>query len=182
MDSISSKSTRQVAIADYIWEAFEGMARAMGSDRDALINQAMFAFARLHGFLEASSVPERVRSRSGREPGDEPAPLDSHLAGSSLESHQEGSALYLITDAGEMHQVRKDHFLIGRGKHCDFVINSGKVSREHAVILCEGSEYFIEDRGSANGTWFNKQRINRRKVADGDEYFICNDKIRLAMR
>jgi pSer/pThr/pTyr-binding forkhead associated (FHA) protein len=81
-----------------------------------------------------------------------------------------------------MQKIGKDRFLIGRGKHCDLVINSGKVSREHAAILHRGSEYFIEDLGSSNGTWFDQQRINRRRVVDGDEYLICSDKIRFVIR
>jgi pSer/pThr/pTyr-binding forkhead associated (FHA) protein len=94
----------------------------------------------------------------------------------------EEAALYLITEAGDQQKIATDRFVIGRGKHCDFVINSGKVSREHAVIVREGNDYFIEDLGSSNGTWFNKQRIKRRKIEDGDEYFICSEKIRLASR
>ena len=56
----SSRPARKVQIADHIWGAFEEMASQMGSDRDALINQAMFMFARLNGFLDSAggaSVP-----------------------------------------------------------------------------------------------------------------------------
>ena len=46
---------RKVAIPDHLWDAFEEMARQMGSERDGLINQALFMFARLNGFLEVTS-------------------------------------------------------------------------------------------------------------------------------
>jgi hypothetical protein len=278
MDSARSKAARPVVIADHLWELFQEMARTMGSDADALINQAMFMFARANGFdpsrgplaagakshavydsgsfgpteFEAAPppelspaspagglfpiaqttdpialMPEQVVScssdeapgwaASGREPSPTPASVDDSAhrlvaervlqtaaelermiggqsepppAGGPATNGENGVALHLedqgrlfiLSEDGQESRVTQDRFLIGRGKHCDYVISSGKVSREHAVIVREGSEYFIEDLGSSNGTWFNKQRIKRRKIADGDEYFICSDKIRLAIR
>ena len=93
-----------------------------------------------------------------------------------------GHDLFLMGEDGALDKVIKDRFVIGRGKHCDLVINSGKVSREHAAILKEGDEHFIEDLGSSNGTWYNKQRIRRRKIEDGDEYFICSEKVKCVIR
>jgi hypothetical protein len=113
---------------------------------------------------------------------EEPPPDDEGMEEEPPADEEEGSALFLISEAGDQLKVVNDRFVIGRGKHCDFVINSGKVSREHAVILREGSDFFLEDLGSSNGTWFNKQRIKRRKIEDGDEYFICSEKIRLVVR
>lgn len=114
------------------------------------------------------------------------APADDDMGGVDVEEPSAdsgaGPALYLMAEGGELDRIAKDRFVIGRGKHCDFVINSGKVSREHAVILRDGNEFFIEDLGSSNGTWFNKQRIKRRKVEDGDEYFICSEKVKLVFR
>ena len=46
-----SKTPRTILVADHLWEAFATMATEMGSDRDALINQALYTFARLNGFL-----------------------------------------------------------------------------------------------------------------------------------
>src|SRR5205823_13953068 len=90
--------------------------------------------------------------------------------------------LVLLADGRELDRVVKDRFLIGRGKHCDLIINSGKVSREHAAITREGSNYFIADLGSSNGTWFDKRRISRRQIQEGDEYFICSEKLSCSFR
>ena len=43
-------------------------------------------------------------------------------------------------------------------------------------------DYFLQDLDSSNGTWFNKQRIKRRKIEDGDEYFICSEKVKFVYR
>ena len=247
----TSRPPRKVAIADHIWDAFEEMASSMGSDRDALINQAMFMFARLNGFLDgqpgAKSAPAAVPTpkpapvrsagpalSSAKPPRDEPmaapkpvarmdddparrevaervletaaelerlikgkneareapaddAPMDE---GEDMDVSEEPApsdageegGLYLMAESGDLDKIAKDRFVIGRGKHCDFVINSGKVSREHAVVVRDGSDWFIEDLGSSNGTWFNKQRIKRRKIEDGDEYFICSERVKFVTR
>jgi len=88
----------------------------------------------------------------------------------------------LAADGEEIGRVQKDRFLIGRGKHCDLVINSGKVSREHAAIVREGDAWFIEDLGSSNGTWFDKRRLSRRQIQDGDEYYVCAEKLTCTFR
>ncbi len=249
---------RKVAIADHLWEALDQMAKEMGTDRDGLVNQALFMFARLNGYMTPGAAaspgaparpspspaarpreaapaapadgapmpsPSRVRMAAAEAPaakaaaaeqapdaggGDEDserrevrervfetaAELERLIKGGrgdGAAGRQEVSdasapgvsgekALYLMAEDGELDKVTKDRFLIGRGKHCDFIINSGKVSREHAAIARDGSDYFIEDLGSSNGTWFNKQRIKRRKIEDGDEYYICSEKIKCVIR
>jgi hypothetical protein len=45
------KFPRQIAIADHLWATLGRMAVEMGSDREALINQALHAFARQNGYL-----------------------------------------------------------------------------------------------------------------------------------
>ena len=223
----SNRPARKIQVADHIWTAFEEMAAQMGSDRDALINQAMFMFARLNGFLDGGRAPGTPATRSQPSPaprqngappmlkpvqqghGMEEDPVRREVQERVLETAAElerliksknqaggegaaeidvegvdpgGPALYMMLEGGELDRIAKDRFVIGRGKHCDFVINSGKVSREHAVVVRDGPEYFIEDLGSSNGTWFNKQRIKRRKVEDGDEYFICSEKVKFVFR
>ena len=278
-----AKTPRTLHVADHLWEAFSTMAVEMGSDRDALINQALYTFARLNGFLVAADLaklglsqpppppswdssprdPSRPRpapagpptlmavpdERPARPQGnpDRVAEIAQQLAGSNLPSRPSanpppvsppppprseaslveiddsllgeeaqatsmdlpniaaalggmksssamvtqhraeisepgaetpgGRMLVLLADGRELDRVVKERFLIGRGKHCDLIINSGKVSREHAAITREGNVWFIEDLGSSNGTWFDKRRISRRQIEEGDEYFICSEKI-----
>src|SRR5256885_1552264 len=107
--------------------------------------------------------------------GTTPAPLVS-------EAPDQEKVLVLMSEGRELERVTKDRFLIGRGKHCDLIINSGKVSREHAAIVRENGNYFIEDLGSSNGTWFEKRRIGRRQIHEGDDYFICAEKLSCTFR
>jgi hypothetical protein len=252
MDQNTVRPIRKVPISDKLWEAFDQMSKDMGGDRDSLITQALFTFARLNGYLQpgalagaegpAAAPPERAKIGSGpvaaparrevevavapagresqlRRPSPPPPPRaaepdedesrrevaervletaaelerglkDKQSDGFREVPTREGFSpkdgveknLYLMAEDGNLDKVVKDRFVIGRGKHCDLVINSGKVSREHAAIVKEGAEYFIEDLGSSNGTWFNKQRIRRRKIEDGDEYFICSEKVKCVVR
>lgn len=192
------KTPRQIAIADHLWEAFGRIAEQMGSDRDALVNEAMHAFARQNGF-DFSGAVDRHSEVTPRPP---PAPpeLDRHaVAERVLETAERlerdvarrtpagdaaagERALVLVREDGSEQEVGKDRFLIGRGKHCDLVIDAGKVSREHAAVLREGGRWFMEDLGSSNGTWLRRERIGRRRIEDGDEYFICSERIRCALR
>ncbi len=203
------KTVRQVGIPDHLWETYARMAAEMGVDRDALVAQALHVFARLTGYVAGATPPpgatppgaapgapedtdpghravaERVletaealekamHDRTPADPSPAPPPIPAPSGGSPT--------LYLVGEGGELDKVVKDRFLVGRGKHCDLVIDSAKVSREHAAIVREGGEYFIEDLGSSNGTWHDRARVQRRRIADGDEYFICSEKIRCVLR
>jgi FHA domain len=225
--SEQNRPLRKIAVPDHVWDSFDQMARDSGAERDSLVAQALFMFARLNGYLPSGaqgvllkagqSAPARAEAPAARpkaaegavaKPPEPPPPENvarrevadrvletaaelermmkekARLEASSGEGRSEAPPreLFLVGDEGALDKVMKDRFVIGRGKHCDLVINSGKVSREHAAILREGGEHFIEDLGSSNGTWFDKQRIRRRKIEDGDEYFICNERVKCVIR
>jgi predicted component of type VI protein secretion system len=86
--------------------------------------------------------------------------------------------LHLTGAAGLLATVTADRFVIGRGRHCDLVVDSAKVSREHAAIRREDDGWWIEDLGSSNGTWFRRARLDRRRIEHGDEFLICSEKIK----
>jgi hypothetical protein len=195
------RSPRQVAIADHLWDAFARMAEEMGSDRDALVNQAMHVFARLNGYVVPGSAAAEPARAAPPNPAATPVPPPRErraVAERVLETAERlerdmavrpppvptprTGALRLEREDGPGHDVAKERFLIGRGAHCDLVIDSAKISREHAAIVREADGWWIEDLGSSNGTWFRGERIARRPVADGDEYYLCSEKVRCALR
>jgi predicted component of type VI protein secretion system len=48
---------------------------------------------------------------------------------------------------------------IGRGPHNHLVLDSADVSREHAAVTLRDGRWFLEDRGSFNGTHLNGTRL-----------------------
>jgi hypothetical protein len=68
--------------------------------------------------------------------------------------------------------------LIGRGRGCDLVLEEGGVSRLHAALVLRGGEWWIEDLGSANGVWRRGERVQRCRVADGEEFRLCRAAVR----
>jgi len=303
MTALPSRSPRTIQIADHLWESLESLAADMGLERDALVNQALFALARQHGYpiaaaREAAAVPSPaepeplvtleeelaiaaalreaprapsvpppvkipeppVRPSTPPPPGllhidlkeevaelpvirigdSAPAmPLSQPIStpgqpservapllsvpdlGTALlpEEREEARArvarkaaelereilsepelpavdvtrptvapvsrkpsqprvlVVLDGDGVELGRVGVPRYLIGRGKECDLVLPSPKVSREHAQVVQEGESFFIEDLGSSNGTWFEKRRITRQLIADGDLFALSEFKL-----
>jgi hypothetical protein len=80
-------------------------------------------------------------------------------------------------DGGEI-AVEPGRFVIGRGDNCNLVIDSLRVSREHALVQIVGKEVILEDLGSSNGTWYNGEKVDRRLMVNGDEVVLGNERVR----
>ena len=75
----------------------------------------------------------------------------------------------LVTDQGE-YLVPEGETLVGRGTECGIRLQSSRVSRVHARVRADGERVFLEDAGSKNGTWVNRERREGPALlADGDE-------------
>ena len=57
---------------------------------------------------------------------------------------------------------------IGRDPSNDVVLPDAMVSRRHAVIEYRGSQYFLRDCNSSNGSLVNGDRVSERSLRDGD--------------
>lgn len=72
---------------------------------------------------------------------------------------------------------------IGRDEANDIVIrNDPLVSRKHALIEKEGSDYYVMDKGSTNGTYVNNNPIascDRVRVQSGDIITVGKTKLEI---
>jgi hypothetical protein len=88
-----------------------------------------------------------------------------------------------ITYQGEVFQVNKDRFIIGRGKQTsDLTIKDPNVSRQHAMIEFLTGQYYIVDMGSTNGVEYNGQRVQRKVISDGDTFKVCDHELRFSFQ
>ncbi len=57
---------------------------------------------------------------------------------------------------------------IGRSMDCAIRTDDGMVSRHHARLYWAGGQYYVEDLGSANGVFYQEQRVTRHLLKHGD--------------
>lgn len=75
-------------------------------------------------------------------------------------------------------EIDKESLLIGRmDNFVDHVINTSAIGKIHAEIMKEGSEYYIMDCNSRNGTFINGSRLlpnTRNRLKNNDEVRFAN--------
>lgn len=69
---------------------------------------------------------------------------------------------------------------IGRGSSNTIILPDRQVSRKHASISPHGTEYFIEDLGSVNGTLVNNHLVHLQALRPGDEITLGNTVLEFA--
>ncbi|MEV6427677.1 BTAD domain-containing putative transcriptional regulator [Nocardia sp. NPDC051463] len=75
---------------------------------------------------------------------------------------------FLRDPTGRRYQVNGPLTRIGRLPHNDIVLESAKVSRHHAVIVCNGPAHVIKDQRSSNGVYVDGVRVaDSAPLADG---------------
>ena len=96
---------------------------------------------------------------------------------SELES---GQALLVVQrgpNAGSKFLIDKDLTTVGRHPESDIFLDDVTVSRRHAEIERRDGAFYIRDVGSLNGTYVNRQRVDRAELANGDEVQIGKFKL-----
>ena len=86
-----------------------------------------------------------------------------------------GHALLVVQrgpGAGSRFLLDADDVNAGRHPDSDIFLDDVTVSRRHAEFHREGEVFTVADAGSLNGTYVNRDRIDRVQLNDGDEVQI----------
>jgi hypothetical protein len=130
---------------------------------------------RCGAFLAHSEQPPGATTASYKlSENDELEPVDV----TSLPAH--GRALVIRAGggrAGESFPLERDRLTVGRRPDSDIFLDDVTVSRDHAILVRRGDDYFLDDCGSLNGTYVNRRRIESHHLSDGDELQIGKYKL-----
>lgn len=79
----------------------------------------------------------------------------------------------------QRYPIEQDKFIVGRGSTMtDLTIRDGNISRKHAAVIHRNGSYYIKDLDSTNGIDFRGNRIDSKKIEEGDIFNICDYELR----
>lgn len=74
--------------------------------------------------------------------------------------------------SGSRYLLDEDEVTVGRDPRADILLDDSTVSRQHTVFRRENGAYTVIDAGSLNGTYVNRQRVDKATLKNGDEIMI----------
>ena len=102
--------------------------------------------------------------------------VDPSEDGSDMESGEARRAILLSNEGTpdeQIYALTGEVFTVGRGRDNDLQIkNDSKVSRFHCKVYRRGTNYYLEDNKSSNGTMVNGELISERRLFGGEELVI----------
>jgi hypothetical protein len=78
---------------------------------------------------------------------------------------------------GESFAISGERMAIGRRPDSEIFLDDVTVSRDHALLINRGEQWYLDDCGSLNGTYVNRSRIESQRLEDGDEVQIGKYKL-----
>ena len=85
----------------------------------------------------------------------------------------------VVSGSSQKYLLEKPVTTLGRTDDNDIFIEHGMVSRHHAKIKQQNGIFIIEDLNSANGLFFNRQRVQQRLLTDGAVISIGSEEVTL---
>ncbi len=95
-----------------------------------------------------------------------------HRQGQAEEPARPGEACVVVIygpELGKRLQLGTAPFTIGRSSKSDLFLDQESVSRNHARISFDGTQYWIADLQSTNGTFVNDEPARDQRLRDGDQ-------------
>ena len=83
---------------------------------------------------------------------------------------------------GESFPVNGERMSIGRRPDSEVFLDDITVSRDHALLIHRGADWYLDDCGSLNGTYVNRSRIESHQLQEGDEVQIGKYKLTFHVR
>jgi hypothetical protein len=78
---------------------------------------------------------------------------------------------------GESFAVEGERMSIGRRPDSEVFLDDITVSRDHALMIRRGEDWYLDDCGSLNGTYVNRSRIDSHRLEEGDEVQVGKYKL-----
>jgi pSer/pThr/pTyr-binding forkhead associated (FHA) protein len=78
---------------------------------------------------------------------------------------------------GESFPIAGERMSIGRRPDSDVFLDDVTVSRDHALLIERAGQWHLDDCGSLNGTYVNRERIESQRLEEGDEVQIGKYKL-----
>jgi pSer/pThr/pTyr-binding forkhead associated (FHA) protein len=97
-----------------------------------------------------------------------------------LDDIPKGNALLVVTrgpTAGSRLAITKPVTTLGRHPNSDIFLDDITVSRRHAEIERTDNGFRVADAGSLNGTYLNRERVERADLHNGDELQVGKFKL-----
>ena len=116
--------------------------------------------------ISIGTPPEKVDTSDRHLSPVDAAAVDALPAGSAMLVVQKGPS------AGSRFLLDQDEVTAGRHNDSEIFLDDVTVSRRHAVFTREGGDFTVADAGSLNGTYVNRDRIDKVVLKDSDEVQI----------
>jgi hypothetical protein len=110
------------------------------------------------------------------EPGADSGVMEAVVEGATLVIRLGGGR------AGDQFPVGPSITSIGRAPESDVFLDDVTVSRDHALLVHRGDGWHLDDLGSLNGTYVNRERIESRRLTDADELQVGKYKLTFLQR
>ena len=127
---------------------------------------------------ESPGVDEATATISIGTPPEKADTSDRHLSpvdAAAVDALPAGSAMLVVQkgpSAGSRFLLDQDEVTAGRHNDSEIFLDDVTVSRRHAVFTREGGDFTVADAGSLNGTYVNRDRIDKVVLKDSDEVQI----------